>query len=305
MANLLWGYAHLRYFHLPLLCAIEDYTHRHLVDLPPTQLARLILSFAILNHRPSDALLEELAYFLALNLDKMEPMPAVQASWGIGVLGALNEPLYLKFGNCAEAMQITDLGVAEQKMLIDLEMMANIVAKQTAAEPFTLPSHLRAEALETSQDSITYTSALLTSLERQIMGALISMGLTYEPMVITANGCLRVDIMLDHRSNRVAVEVLERQRYSANAPYHPVGSVILRQRLLEAEGWKVLQISTHDWEILKSERAREAYLRRRLDSLLQLEPEQQPQGGACHSSPTVAEQQQQRKCYAEADWWFW
>jgi hypothetical protein len=47
-----------RYFHSDLLKAVEEHMHRHLVNLPPRQLARLILSFARLNYSPRPALLQ-------------------------------------------------------------------------------------------------------------------------------------------------------------------------------------------------------------------------------------------------------
>jgi len=265
MANLLWGFAHMRYYHLPLFCAIEEHTHKHLVDLGPKHLSRLISSFAALNHRPSSVLLEELSFFVAFNLKKMDAPSAVRAVWGIGVLGALSDELYSKFCDHASGMQARDLEVCHQVKLVEIELMAKLMAKQGGAPPRLLPDNVRAEALETMQESALYTSNLLTSLQKEVMITLISMGVPYRGEAMTADRCLKVDLAFSYKGHQIALEASERQMYSANAPYHPMGKKLLKRRLLEADGWKVIDISSHEWELLHTREARRRYLQRRLE----------------------------------------
>mmetsp|Transcript_4952 Transcript_4952/g.12430 ORF Transcript_4952/g.12430 Transcript_4952/m.12430 type:complete len:373 (-) Transcript_4952:379-1497(-) len=278
MANLISGYAHLRYFHAELLQAVEEHVHRHLVDLPPRQLARLILSFARLNYSLRPALLQELAFFLSVNLPKMNGMSAVQAMWGIGVLGGLSPDMFHKFCQCLSAMDIQDFNVQNQMRLIDIEMMANhLEGKQLPPqEAMTLPDNIRTEALDTTQGVVMYGSSLLTSLQREIMMCLLTMGVPYKIDAITANGCIKVDLAICYHSNNVAIEVADRRRHSANAPYHPMGRMVLRERMLQSHNWRVIQVPSHDWEALRTLANKLKYLGNRLDTAMLNGPAREP-----------------------------
>lgn len=53
-----------------------------------------------------------------------------------------------------------------------------------------------------------YSSPLLSTLERQIIIALIDMGIDYQSFVIAPNGCVKADITFDYKGNCIALEVL-------------------------------------------------------------------------------------------------
>lgn len=54
---------------------------------------------------------------------------------------------------------------------------------------------------------VMYGSSLLTSLQREIMMCLLTMGVPYKIDAITANGCIKVDLAICYHSNNVAIEV--------------------------------------------------------------------------------------------------
>jgi len=277
MANLLSGYAHLRYFHSDLLKAVEEHMHRHLVNLPPRQLARLILSFARLNYSPRPALLQELAFFLTLNLPKMNGLSAVQAMWGIGVLEGLTVDMFNRFCACLANMDIQEFTVQNQMRLIDIEMMANQLGQSQAEQAaLMLPDNVRGESLETTQAAVRYNSSLLTSLQREIMMCLLTMGVPYKVDAITANGCIKVDLAMCYHGKNLAIEVADRRRHSSNPPFHPMGKMVLRERVLEANGWRVIRVPSHEWESMRTLENKIKYMGNRLDTALLNGPAREP-----------------------------
>ena len=75
---------------------------------------------------------------------------------------------------------------------------------------------------------------------------------------------------------QVAVEVDGVEHYSCNRAkvngvhqYRPLGRTVLRNRLLRAQGWAVCDIPWFEWNALRSQKAREAYLKARFALELQ------------------------------------
>ncbi|KIZ04722.1 hypothetical protein MNEG_3241 [Monoraphidium neglectum] len=75
-----------------------------------------------------------------------------------------------------------------------------------------------------------------------------------------------VDMLVRHRGAALALEVDGPWHFTANQPYKRLGSTLLRDRLLAAEGFTVVSVPFYEWEALTSNQARGAYLQAKLDA---------------------------------------
>ena len=79
-----------------------------------------------------------------------------------------------------------------------------------------------------------------------------------------------IDMLVRHRGASLALEVDGPYHFSANRPHARLGSTVLRDRLLQAEGYTVVSVPWFEWEVLQGGEAQGRYLQRLVDEAVAL-----------------------------------
>jgi hypothetical protein len=122
-----------------------------------------------------------------------------------------------------------------------------------------LVAQCRAAHVEGAKDSAA------SGRQWEVLDVLRSIGGLRPELEHSAEGGLFcIDIALDPGAGpgrRVAVEVDGPTHFTRSQPYRKLGRTVLRKRLLEQAGWRVVSVPVHVWDGLKD---RAGYLKRLL-----------------------------------------
>ncbi|KAK9821911.1 hypothetical protein WJX81_002310 [Elliptochloris bilobata] len=89
-----------------------------------------------------------------------------------------------------------------------------------------------------------------SSTQRAVAEVVESLGYDYVLEEPACGGLATIDICIRMRDGqKVALEVDGPSHLCANAPHRPMGPTLARNRMVAADGYRVISVSTYDWEI--------------------------------------------------------
>eukprot|EP00192_Tetraselmis_astigmatica_P007738 CAMPEP_0117658526 /NCGR_PEP_ID=MMETSP0804-20121206/5908_1 /TAXON_ID=1074897 /ORGANISM="Tetraselmis astigmatica, Strain CCMP880" /LENGTH=696 /DNA_ID=CAMNT_0005465047 /DNA_START=44 /DNA_END=2134 /DNA_ORIENTATION=- len=134
-----------------------------------------------------------------------------------------------------------------------------------------LPGPLFNKALRAWKQSMSNSSSSSEGQE-EICQLLRGFRLPAQLEYKTANGLFTIDIAIPAARGGgpgVAVEVDGPRHYTTSRPHREIGLTVLRRRLLEAQGWTVVNLPLHEWNPMGGDRDRqEEWLRRKFEAAM-------------------------------------
>ena len=256
----------------------------------PRDLAMMAWAHATLSYSTSAA--EGLALRILPRAAELGGRELSNALWALAVLGLLEAADLEALGPVLEA-RAAELGPEALTQLLQADLAVGLASgglsrssSSTLHEllpPSALPSALSAQARALRLDELREErEAPLSSFQDAVLqvlgdaavtgpmgGASVELrepalgGLLQATLSVTAAGSAAV---AGAPARRVAVEAEGPSRFTATEPRRPLGSTLLRRRLLRLAGWEVVSVPFFEWERLCGDKAKAAYLQKRLAS---------------------------------------
>lgn len=246
LAELLWGFASLgaeistnlvdMILNILLHSQTPDVEH---TTRPPDMYCKLAWTLASL-----DKLTPELLWILSNRFEE-----AIQASIHQTKREAHHQNRYMDYMQMYQAALHLEVVTKRHHS----EFLPEKILKEGAAA-----WHARQERVRTSK------------MQRRVASVLGDLGVQCHLEFAPPNSNLVIDIAVTHPSSnaKIAVEVDGPYHFAANAPKHMLGSVNLRNSLLEHYGWRVVSVPFYEWGVLQNNEEEIQYLTQRILSIL-------------------------------------
>ncbi|CAG9464716.1 unnamed protein product [Pedinophyceae sp. YPF-701] len=269
-ANILWAFATLRHHPGPraLSALISDVSCR-LHELRPADLAALVWACAELGEAPG-VLVGALRAFLSGGgageaAAGCGPHSLSTLLWGLGVMGALDAPLWARFVGAVDDA-VPRCGASDAALLYEAALLTHSSDDDHGGlEQLSDASVSAAHAGWISSGEPALQSA--DCFHMDVFGALSALGVAFEPRWRAADGSLRGDaalvgpdgslkkVLLLDNARMFCVNVLKGEEVP-----RPLGKAIARRRTLEHYGYGVVSLPYWAWDALSAD-ARVDFLR--------------------------------------------
>ncbi|XP_069585262.1 FAST kinase domain-containing protein 4 [Ranitomeya imitator] len=288
MSSCMRSFSSLRFFHLPLCEAIAQACVERSSSLTPAQLSSLILSFAHLNFLPSqqEEFFSMVVQRLSSELDSLSPRVLVDLVWSLCVLQlvtpaflqmVLDPQIYCKFmGDVSNKSTNLSLKLAQINAAAQLECpeyrgpLLPLSLVSTAAPPTAVSSlsplqtELRKALRDVLQDKDTCNFSVKTIYGHQIDAEFI-LDSENNPLALSDFADRHVlyssgTKALPDGVRRFAVKSWEFSNFCLRTK-ELTGSHALCRRHLRAAGFLVLEVPYYEWQELKSEWQKVAFLK--------------------------------------------
>ncbi|XP_073533189.1 FAST kinase domain-containing protein 4-like [Phyllobates terribilis] len=288
MSGCIRSFSTLRFFHLPLCEAIAQACVERSSSLTPVQLSSLIMSFAHLNFLPSqqEEFFSMVVQRLSSELDSLSPPMLVDLVWSLCVLQlvtpdflqkVLDPQIYCTFmGDVSSKSNNLSLKLAQINATAQLEYpeyrgpLLPLSLVSTAAPPAAgsnlspLQTELRNALRDVLRDKDTCNFSVKTVYGHQIDAEFV-LDSEYNPLaysnfadrhVLHSSGTKA----LPDGARRFAVKCWEFSNFCLRTK-DLTGSHALCRRHLRAAGFLVLEVPFYEWQELKSEWQKAAFLK--------------------------------------------
>lgn len=296
-----WAFATLRHYHPALFDALLEQLAAQLpAGVEPQNIANSLWAFARAGH-PLGVHTEPLVAAAKALLPQMNQQELCNTAWALGVLGQLDRDTWQQFCNCLGNVQgLTPEGVHQAfhaQLMLHSQLareagvpLASLPAEQLPTLPEPLHSHAHYMWLTSAVD------VHISKLQADVSAALLVAGIPNSMEWLTDDGLFSIDIAFQVDGQPVAVEVDGSHHYTNSTPHIPLSEVLVRRRLLQDRGWKVVNIGYLDWEMLPDDQqTKAAALLQLVASELGPNTNWQQVGppAGCQESSQLAQQQQQ------------
>ena len=251
LSDALWSLATLR--HHPGEAALDRISARVLAtlgDIRPSNLAAILWSLAKLGHNPGAEALDRISAAALANPTALSSRPLSCMSWSLAVLSALGDapgPSVLRalgellHRHREKLTPVEACRVFHAHVLLDMQPGGSPLA-----DKLELLDAARRCWMTDIADSTQHRT--LSALERKVEASLERLGEQYHREQLTEDGCFSIDFGLVDPRMKIALE--------ADGPYHhlttvgggrrPDGSTLVRNRCLEARGWRVVAVRDNE-----------------------------------------------------------
>ncbi|CAL8461792.1 g1323 [Coccomyxa elongata] len=258
LSNMAWSFATLRWYPEKVLEAISGELHRRNNKLTVQELSVSIWAMAKLGYHPGRSLAD-----FGRRIEELVPDFNSQACantlWGLSVLQATQLPCFQMLIDRLGSGETDKVEVLMLHQLFQSLMLARLEARRNnAADPIrSVPDHIYTLIRRVWKETVKNT--LSSRFHMDVSQMLRDMGVAHDFEYVTEDGLFSLDIATAGPRGPVAIEV--------DGPYHftlntrqPLGSTLIRRRLLHALGWTVLSVPFYDYYRLGSAAAKMHYL---------------------------------------------
>mmetsp|Transcript_36959 Transcript_36959/g.82171 ORF Transcript_36959/g.82171 Transcript_36959/m.82171 type:complete len:560 (+) Transcript_36959:61-1740(+) len=261
-----WALAKLRRTDKPALDALVKAAGSKLsAGESAVDAAALAWAIGFLGYKADAETAKTVASVLKAGAAELSPAHAIDAAWGLAVSGAAEkDAVSALFGVAAAAVEAAPGSV-------DVYQLGALYNAAVLVPEAKLPPQVLAFANKLynlgSEHMAVKRSSGLQSFKNDLADSVArALGARYRPEVAaavkgfsktTADGVV-VDIAVDLDGTKVAIEAVGAHYLSATHPSVVLGPVIARKKLLEAAGYKVVDISVVDWSAAQDAKAKAA-----------------------------------------------
>ena len=239
-----------------------------LIGFKPQELANTAWAFATAGVR-ADALYAAVAEAAVRSgLIGFNPQDLANTAWAFATVNAYHPALLV---GCARAITNSlsqDPGSWGPEALIQLHQwqLWLTLERCEASDPQALLSESQRQFCRNAMQA---AEAHPSRLQRAVAGALAQVCPGFEEEVIEQQTAYSLDLAL--RSSQLAIEVDGPSHFllrdSRSDFYLPNGPTLLKRRLLEAAGWRVVSVPFYEWNGLREPQEQREYLDRRLGAV--------------------------------------
>ena len=265
LTKTIWAMATLDHHDSAFISAILSAAKSQLHEFNPQNLANTIWAMATLDHHDS-AFTSALLSVARSRLHEFNPQNLANTLWAMAVLGHVNTHLahevmlllVAKYSQLNEEQRRQLLYSA--MWLFDLEVVLGDLRALCAEAIIKVKSDLPMVVLAPEPSKIQQDVFSIVATLPGISGAKLEQS--------TDDGLLSIDIAITlPTGEKVAIEVDGPTHFLHSYPpglmtYN--GNTLLRNRLLEARGWRVISVPVVEWRRLKGRGGKVAYLQRLL-----------------------------------------
>jgi hypothetical protein len=216
----------------------------------PQELANLLWALAALEPMESQQVFRELEQTVAGMLGSFNAQDVSNTAWAYSAVLGQQMDRQLATALLQRAVEVQgDLTLEGKCQLYSMVMLLPAeVAAALQPEVQRLVEKCRAAHIAAA------TVSAASQVQRQVYQVLRGMGGGLQPVLeyIAEGGLFCIDIALKPKAapeQRVAVEVDGPWHYTRSRPYRELGSTVLRQRLLERYGWRVVSVPVRVWDV--------------------------------------------------------
>jgi hypothetical protein len=246
-------------YHVPgLMAALVSAARPQLQAFNLQDLANLLWALAVLEPMESQQVFRELEQTVGGMLGSFNAQEVGNVAYAYGVVLGQQVHRQLATALLQRAVEVQGhLTVEGERQLYSMVMLLPAeVAATLQPEVQRLVEECRAAHLAAARVSAA------SQVQRQVYQVLRGMGgLQPELEHIAEGGLFCIDVALNLEAGpgqRVAVEVDGPWHYTRSRPYRELGATVLRRRLLERCGWRVLGVPVREWDV---QRDKAGYLR--------------------------------------------
>ncbi|GBG86236.1 hypothetical protein CBR_g41140 [Chara braunii] len=280
LGNTAWGFAVLNHYSPALLDAIAKAAASKIATVPSQNMSNILFTLASFGH-PSSTFLDVYIDEVNSRLEegKLPRQAAANIAWALVVLGHFPRRLFPLLRACLS--QYDDYSSRELCQLYQVELALKVEAPEMGERQRGLDSsprqylqnlwlsgYIKQFAKGCWEDMNKKENLLTSNFQRSIAEVLDDMGL--EPVTEYEVGGYKTDMALP--SNRVIIEADGPTHFAANMRNWQMGPTRLKARVLQAQGWSVVQIAYFAWEEMSTHGERRALLENCLLPLLPPSP---------------------------------
>ncbi|KAG1673213.1 hypothetical protein FOA52_013093 [Chlamydomonas sp. UWO 241] len=237
LVNTVWALATLGHTDDAFMAALLKAATLQLREFTPQNLANLAWALAALGHADG-AFMAALLKAATPQMRNFNPQDVANTAWALAALDHADDAFMAALLQQAAGM-VRDLACAENRTQLFLCMLWLKDQQSDVAVPAQLSAACKRAWMEERSDALPSRVQLeVLAVVRQLPGC---SGAASEQ--VTEDGLVSIDIavqLLD--GSRLAVEVDGPTHFLSNAPTVPNGATRLRNRLLEARGWRVVSV---------------------------------------------------------------
>ncbi|KAG1655038.1 hypothetical protein FOA52_008789 [Chlamydomonas sp. UWO 241] len=249
-----WALAKMRRTDKPALDALVKAAKAKLGSIEsPIDVAALAWSLGFLSYKLDSSTASALSGTLAKGASELSPAHAIDAAWGLGVLG-VNDAAATK-----ALLDVAASAIAANPNAVHV-YQAGALHNAAVMLGGKLPEQVSAFALKMyslgGAAMAVKTSAAGTAFKADLAAATAyAFGARYRPEIaaavkgfaVTTPEGISVCIALESGGAKVAVEAVHPCNTSATHPGVALGPAVARAKLLEAAGYKVVPVSMTEW----------------------------------------------------------
>ncbi|KAG1672292.1 hypothetical protein FOA52_004307 [Chlamydomonas sp. UWO 241] len=244
LANTAWALATMGHADAVFIGALVQAASSQLHSFTPQNLANTAWALATIGHADA-AFMGALVQAASSQLCSFTPQELANMAWALAALDEKNAAflgaLLEQAGTCAMDFSASQLRQLFQNMLW-------LDAWQQVAP--AVPPHLFAACKKAWLEEVSNTTVSRTQL--QVLGAIPQLPDCSDASSEhqTDDGLFSIDIALQlpGSDQKLAVEADGPTHFLSNTPTGPTGATRLRNRLLEARGWRVVSVPVTEWD---------------------------------------------------------
>ncbi|WIA37950.1 hypothetical protein OEZ86_001327 [Tetradesmus obliquus] len=218
-------------------------------QLRPLDASQLVRAAARLGHR-HEAMFRACAEVLQQQMPCLGDSMVVGSLWAFAVAGVLPSSLFKQ--GC---LKLASLPPDKARPLLLLQLFQAVTLLQDAYSgsgvppPASLPPKLMAAATRQWMFSNRRSPGWRPSRLQAAVAAVLAAGLGLEVQqeALTEDGLFSIDVAVEWKGRRVAVEVDGPAHFTNSVPRSLLGSSLAKQRCLQARGWAVLSVPYFTW----------------------------------------------------------
>lgn len=246
ISNTLWALSKLRYYDEDLLAALCTQLVKgdHGGLLKPQEISNPAWALAYLRY-PCPDVFRMIAAQAVGTIGAHNNQELCNLAWAFAVAGQVDVELLQSIW--VEAATREGFSRAEHQQLLQCALWLETVGQGDLVNPVVKDQCVRACRVWKQP------AEAVSSVQRYVGMLLADMGLQPQMEYVTEDQLFCIDIALNIKGRRVAVEVDGESHFSLTQPYRRVGSDHLRDDLLQRQGWVVVHVPFFELEPVKDD----------------------------------------------------
>ncbi|CAD7697227.1 unnamed protein product [Ostreobium quekettii] len=265
VVELLQAFGHVHHYSSTLFERAATVLSDSKSRLSTSQLASVLQLYGCMMHDPGQAALDVwLTQLQDLGRAALTSSQVCSVLWSLALLEALSPELFLQLSRDIQDCRKGDFTVSDIERLLMAEWLLEITCRRQGQTPPRIPRPLRLQILSVWRERLYYKHDV-SSFQKDVGLTLTDMRISHTLEESVENGDFKIDYVIVGDGNaRVALECDGPRRFTSNAPYHALGETVASRRVLEGRGWRVVSISKHAWNSLKSREEKQSFLEQEL-----------------------------------------